>query len=170
MRKRARAYCPSSVIADFVRLPFVHEPTKYSNSSYTLPAGSRGRGTHSRVRVILSCALPPAALIHSTITEAMSSCRLVLHPPHAQPAARCVPCGSHLALALALVWLVVCLFLCLSSKKKAKKTHSVSTPPPSKLPHAPAVSEVPCFLSQPSTVTVATPCLQEAEAEALTHE
>ena len=31
-----------------------------------------------------------------------------------------------------------------------KKTHSVSTPPPSKLPHAPAVSEVPCFLSQPS--------------------
>ena len=44
--------------------------------------------------------------------------------------------------------LVGCLFLCLS--KKNQKKHSVSAPPPSKLPHAPAVSEVPCFLSQPS--------------------
>ena len=44
--------------------------------------------------------------------------------------------------------LVGCLFLCLS--KKTNKKHSVSAPPPSKLPHAPAVSEVPCFLSQPS--------------------
>ena len=50
-------------------------------------------------------------------------------------------------LALALVWLVVCFCVC---QKKQTKKHSVSAPPPSKLPHAPAVSEVPCFLSQPS--------------------
>ena len=55
--------------------------------------------------------------------------------------------SSCLALALALVWLVVCFCVC---QKKQTKKHSVSAPPPSKLPHAPAVSEVPCFLSQPS--------------------
>ena len=43
-------------------------------------------------------------------------------------------------------WLFVFVFV----KKKQTKKHSVSAPPPSKLPHAPAVSEVPCFLSQPS--------------------
>ena len=43
-------------------------------------------------------------------------------------------------------WLFVFVFV----KKTTTKKHSVSTPPPSKLPHAPAVSEVPCFLSQPS--------------------
>ena len=48
------------------------------------------------VPIVLSCALPPAALIHSTTIVVMSSCRLVLHPPHAHPADRRVPCGSHL--------------------------------------------------------------------------
>ena len=57
----------------------------------------------------------------------------------------CLPVRLVLLLLL-FGWLFVFVFV----KKNKQKKHSVSAPPPSKLPHAPAVSEVPCFLSQPS--------------------
>ena len=70
------------------------------------------------VPMVLSCALPPAALIHSTIILAMSSRRLVLHPPHVHPAARWVPCGSHRA-SLILVPLTLHLLVGYSSRSPA---------------------------------------------------